>query len=160
MIGAIKARALMCVFLVHAGLALAVVAFVRESGRDGGIALSSGTLGLLLGGVVVMYCGFLMAALSVWLPLRPWFKRYQRARDWRNWVLHELPTLLALLPVLITALKLLRSAWSDLKSHTEAGDLGVSHLASVAKNFAKQAEELARDPGVERIKRKIRDSGA
>jgi hypothetical protein len=142
------------------GLALAVVALIREAGRDGGAGLSNGTYGFLLGGVLVMYSGFLFAVLSVWWPLRPWLKRYQRARAWREWILHELPTLLALLPVLVTALKLLRSAWKDIKNQSESGDLGVAHLATVAKNFAEQAEELSRDPGVERIKRKIRESAS
>lgn len=158
MIGAIKARAIVCVCLVHLGLILAIAALISETTRNGGTQLSASTLALLEGGVLIMYSGFLFAVLSVWMPLRPWLKRYQRMRHWREWILHELPTILALVPVLVTALKLFRSAWSEIKTHQEAGDLGVTHLASVAQKFAQQAEELSRDPGVQRVKRKIRES--
>jgi hypothetical protein len=156
MINAIKARALVCVCLIHVGLILSLIGLSRE----GVSQLGGWTLGFMLAGTLVMYGGFLLAALSVWAPMRPWIKRYQRAREWREWILHELPTVLALIPVLMTALKLLRSAWDELKAHQQSGDLGVKHLATVAQKFADQAEELGRDPSLERVKRKLRESGS
>jgi hypothetical protein len=142
----IKVKALVYVVLVHAGLAFAVTDLVASGAARPGI----------MAGVALMYSAFLFSALSIWLPLRPWLKRYHFVRNWQHWVLNELPTILALIPVVLGALKILKSAWGEIKTYEEKGELNVKNLAHVAGKFAEQAEGLSKEPGVERVKKRIR----
>lgn len=151
MIQAIKAKALIYVCLVHLGLAIALGAFLHDYE-----SLNRTSFVLLALGVGLMYGSFLFAALSIWIPIQPWVTRYQRAKAWREWVLDELPTILALIPVVILALKLFKTAWSEIKNHKDKGDLDVSTLAGVAQKFASDAEALSKDPVVEMAKKRIR----
>jgi hypothetical protein len=156
-LSAIKVRAWICVGLLHLGL-LVAAASLALAVHDGGQA-SPWTLGGLGAGILVMYGAFAASVLSVWLPVRPWLRRYQRAREWREWILHELPTLLALIPVLVSAINILKAAWSEVREKQRAGESGLDHIGQVARKVAEQAEELSRDPGVELARKKIREAG-
>ena len=155
MIASLKAKAVVYVALAHLGLAftLAAVFHAQAAGE-----LGSTTLSLILVGVGLSYSAFLFSVLSVWLPLRPWIARYERCKSWHQWVLHELPTLLALVPVLLSALKTLKTAWNEIRDHQEKGDLNVQNLAEVARKFATEADNLSHQPSVELAKKRIRES--
>ena len=153
MIHSIKTKALVYAGLVHVGFIISLIALFREDGFTVGRA----TFDLLLLGACLMYSAFLFSALSIWIPLRPWLSRYQRARVWRTWIVQELPTILALIPVIITALQILKAAWNEIKDYKAKGELNVKNLATVAQKFADQAEGLSRDPVVETVKNHIKE---
>ncbi len=92
MIGSLKLKALAYVCLVNAGFALFLYAILS----DDYLRSSHPTFNLLLLGGGLMYGATLYAALSIWLPMRPWIARYQKVRTWQSWILHELPTIMAL----------------------------------------------------------------
>jgi hypothetical protein len=150
-INSLKIKALFGFCLIHVGLTISLVALFR----DDGAVFSGATFDLLLVGVCLMYGAYLFSVLSVWLELRPWIARIQRARNWRGWVLTELPTILALIPVVVAAIKVLRSSWSEIKDYQSKGELNLQNLASVAQKFAAEAETLAHAPAVEQAKKKL-----
>jgi hypothetical protein len=151
MIQAIKAKALIYICLVHLGLVVMMAALFHDYD-----ALNRTTFSLLAVGAGLMYGSFLFAALSIWIPVQPWVARYQRTKAWREWILDELPTILALIPVAFLAVKLFKTAWGEIKTHKEKGDLDVSTLAGVAQKFATEAETLSKDPVVEMARKRLR----
>ncbi len=123
-----------------------------SGGMRGQLETTSLTFWLLLVSVAMMYGAFLYAVLSIWMPIKPWLARYRRAQAWREWILLELPTLLALVPVLVSALNILREAWQDIKGMKSEGELNVANFSKVARKFAENAEGLTRDPALRNAK--------
>jgi hypothetical protein len=153
MIDLIKTKLMVYICLVHAGLIVFLITLFREDSVPAG----SATFMMLLLGVGLMYSAFLFSVLSIWLPARPWIARYERTKAWHTWILHEIPTILALVPVAIAALRILKASWNEIKGYQETGDLNVQNLALVAQKFAKEAESLAQQPGVEMVKSRLGD---
>lgn len=151
MIESLKIKTLIGFSLVHVGLAISVVALFR----DDGAVFSGSTFDLLLIGICLMYAAYLFSVLSVWLELRPWIARIRRAQNWRTWIFTELPTFLALIPVVISAINIFRSSWSEIKASQDKGELSVQSLAAVAQKFAAEAEVLASAPAVEQAKKRL-----
>lgn len=152
MIDLIKTKVMIYICLVHAGLVVFLLALFRADSVPAGGA----TFMLLLLGVGLMYAAFLFSVLSIWLPARPWLARYERTKAWHTWILHEIPTILALIPVAIAALRILKASWNEIKVHQENGELNVQNLALVAQKFATEAESLAQQPGVEMVKSRLK----
>jgi hypothetical protein len=150
---ALKTKALVHVILLHLGAALALAGLLRS----GLLSEDPVAFGCLLAGIGLMYGAFLYAVLSIWIPLRPWVARYQKTRNWQEWILNELPTIMALVPVILSALKLFQACWNELRTQQQSGDLNMQSLASVAQKFAREAEALSRDPSVENAKSRLRD---
>lgn len=156
MLNQIKLKAYLVFGLVHAGLILSIYGLVRASEFiPKGLALH-----WLIAGVALFYAGFLFAALSIYLPVRPWLSRANRLRQWRQWILQELPTILALIPIVLQAIQILKSAWKEVKSYKAQGQLDMKHLSKVARDLAEKAEALAEEPPVEPAKEKLRSKRA
>jgi hypothetical protein len=144
MVQTIKLKVFIYFMLIHTGLGLGLYGW-RQAGSPA----------FLLWGLGVMYAAFVFSAVSIYWPLRPWLKRAHTLKNWRSWILYELPTILAIIPILIQAMHILRGAWKELKTHHENGELNATHLSTIAQKVAEQTEELAKEPKVEQLKSKL-----
>jgi hypothetical protein len=108
---AIRLRALVVAVLVHLGLGLSLAGLIQAA-RSG---VESSALSWLIAGTILLYGSFLLAAFLIVWPILPWIRKARRLFQWREWILDELPRLLALLPALIQVLKLARDAWEELR---------------------------------------------
>src|SRR5581483_9344345 len=101
MLSKLKFRAVLLALLIHAGLIAAVVGVVLLP-RPEGLEASHW---LTIGGLAAIYGGLLLGVLMIVLPLTSTIRRVKRLLRWRDWILDELPRIIALLPSVLEAIR-------------------------------------------------------
>ena len=121
---ALKLRAFIVGILVHLGLLFSVIALVQaaRSGAD------TSLLYWLAAGITGFYGGFLTAVFFVVWPLLPWIRRARRILQWREWILEEIPKLMALVPVILQLIKSIQALWNELKTTSQKPSTPVTPL--------------------------------
>ncbi len=105
-------RAAIVFAMIHLGLVAALVALVQEA-RAG---VDTGALYWMIAGIVGLYGGVLAGVFFVVGPALPWVRRARRVMTWKDWVLDDLPKLVALIPVFIALIRAARGAWESFSS--------------------------------------------
>ena len=100
-IAKIKLRAILIGLVIHAGLVAAVVG-VALLPRPEGMELAHW---LTIGGLVGIYGGLALGILMVVLPLMTTIRRVRKLLQWRDWILDELPRIVALMPSVLEAIR-------------------------------------------------------
>jgi hypothetical protein len=137
MIRSIKLKTYFTFALIHFGLFFSVYWFFKLSE----LQMSHPEYWhYALFGSVAMYGGVVAGALFLYIPLAPWIRRIGRLLNWRNWLIEELPTLIALVPVAAAFIHILRSAWKEVKHYHRAGKLDAKAFSHIARRVADQTE--------------------
>jgi hypothetical protein len=97
----IKVRAVAVVVVIHLGVFAAIYG-VATLPRPDGMELSHW---LTLGGLGGIYGGMWLAIFFVVWPLQNLVRRIRRLLSWRDWILDELPRILAALPAVLEAIR-------------------------------------------------------
>jgi hypothetical protein len=131
MLSKIRFRAVIIALLIHAGLIAAVVGLVLLP-RPEGLEASHW---LTIGGLVGIYGGLLLGILMIVLPLLSTIRRVRRLLRWRDWILDELPRIVALLPSVLEAIR------AFFESLSKGGS-----VSSAMYEAARQAEKSGNSP--------------
>lgn len=142
MLRTIKIKAFLVFATIHAGLFLSCFALWKIAEAP---PAQKQLFLFLVSGTAAMYGGLLLGVAFLYLPLAPWLRRLQYFLGWRRWILDELPTLIALVPVIAGVVHILRAAWSELKGHHRKGSLDLSHFSKIARRVAEQTEAAMKD---------------
>lgn len=105
---AIRFRAAGVFLTVHAGLILAVYGLASLP-RD---QVPDSTWWVLALGLGALYGGWCLAAFWVIWPLYGMVMQVKRLMKWREWILEELPKIIALIPTVMEAAK---KGWSTVR---------------------------------------------
>jgi hypothetical protein len=97
----IKLRALLVFSLIHGGLILSVYGLASVPRPEG----MEGAHWLLLAGIAGLYGGIVYGVFSIVWPLVILIRTVNRLRDWKSWILVELPRILALIPPAFEAIR-------------------------------------------------------
>ena len=101
-------RSALVFLVIHAGLIASVYGLATfpktEEFRTAWLCLVWGFAGL--------YGGLLLGVVFVVWPLWVWVRRIRKILRWRDWILKELPEILALLPAVIQKI---REVWNSMR---------------------------------------------
>jgi hypothetical protein len=97
----IKLRAVFVALSIHAGL-IAAIAGLTTLPRPDGLETAHW---LAIGGLAGVYGGMVLGILMVVLPLSSLIRRIRKLMRWRDWILDELPRIIALLPSVLEAIR-------------------------------------------------------
>ncbi len=122
-------RAAIVFAMIHLGLVASLVALVQEA-RAG---VDTGALYWMIAGIVGLYGGVLAGVFFVVGPALPWVRRARRVMTWKDWVLDDLPKLVALIPVFIALIRAARGAWESFTSEGSANSASTGQAPSAGK---------------------------
>jgi hypothetical protein len=138
MVNKIKLRAIFIAIVIHLGLISAIVGLVMLP-RPEGMELSHW---LTLAGLAGVYGGLALGILMVVLPLASTIRRVRRVLQWRDWILDELPRIIALLPSVLEAIRAFFESLSK-------GGTVYSAMSDAAKQAAREGNGTpAATPGM------------
>ena len=110
---AIRTRLLAVLLILHAGTLVQVAALL-------GWVSEASTGRWLWIGFAGMYGSFVLGTWFVLVPALPWVRRARRISAWRTWLVEELPEILAMIPVIVQALRTIRDALQGLEPEPQA----------------------------------------
>ncbi|HRK01488.1 MAG TPA: hypothetical protein PLH57_02390 [Oligoflexia bacterium] len=141
MFDSIRLKSFLVFALVHAGFITLGVSLHKLSGTTpANPAMTWAIIGL-----AVAYFGFVLGSAFLYLPFVPWIKRYHFLANWREWIWAELPTLLALIPLILALGKVAQNAWAELKRHHRRDELDLQKFAKIVSHFADQANGVLQE---------------
>ena len=111
---AIKKRTILVFLLIHLGLALGIYALARTTVPDGWHQ----TTIVFLAAIVCLYGGVLLGVFFVAWPLLPLIRKIQKAENWYDRVMRDLPFFLEQLPKIIAAIQSLIATVNTPKTKT------------------------------------------
>ena len=111
---AIKKRSIFVFLLIHTGLVLGIYALARTTVPEGW----NQTTIVFLAAIACLYGGVLLGIFFVVWPLLPLLKKIQKAENWYERILHDLPYFLEQLPKIIAAIQSLIAAVNTPKTNT------------------------------------------
>lgn len=96
-------RSALVFLVIHAGLVLAVygLASIPHSGDPAAV----NAWRFLLAGIAGLYGGVVLGAFFVIWPLYSLVRKVRKILRWREWILQELPRILALIPSVVQAFR-------------------------------------------------------
>ena len=100
-LSAIKIRALFVFLAIHTGLILAIFGLASLPKPDG---METGHW-LLLSGIIGLYGGMVLGGFFIVWPLVNIVRKVRRLMQWREWILEELPKILAMIPTVVEAFR-------------------------------------------------------
>jgi hypothetical protein len=106
---ALKLRVVLVALVLHAGLLCAIAGLTSLPEP-----LDGHSSRLLVAGVAALYGAFVLAVAFIVIPAWPWVRRAQRLTHWREWIVEELPKIMAAIPVIIQFIRALRSALDEI----------------------------------------------
>lgn len=133
MLRMIKLKVFLVFITMHTGLGFLVYSLFRSSE----LRQTDPTLFYSLAiGISGLYGGLLLGGLFLYLPIAPWIDRINYIRNWRAWILQELPMFMALVPILAGLFALVKAAFGDLRSMKRKGNLDWKHLKGFADRWS------------------------
>ncbi len=130
---ALQLRIAVIVTLLHLGLACAGVGVWKASLVAE--QLPPGTITWLATGIAALYSSFVVMVLFILVPAWPWIQRARRLKEWQTWVFEILPQLLALMPIILAGMKIVKVTWEEFQ---ETGDFALLDPEKLARKV-KQA---------------------
>lgn len=116
----------MVFFLIHAGLVLAVYGLAMLPRTEA----TSTSWWVLASGIASLYGALVLAAFFVIWPLFTLARKVRQVLRWKEWLLKELPALLALVPTVVLAFK---QAIAALRPTEQSFSVGQAPSASAEK---------------------------
>ncbi len=102
----LRLRTALVIGVSHLGLAVSIYALIELRASGAPVHLVY-TLAL---GVVGIYSGLVLGLAFVVLPILSWVRTARKLMNWKEWILDELPTILAQVPKWIDAFQEVRGA--------------------------------------------------
>lgn len=96
-------RSLFVVVLLQGGLVLSIYALATLAQNES--IYGTSLWYSLLGGVILLYGGIMLGVFYLLWPIYSVYRKIQNLLRWRDWILTELPKIIALMPSLIQALR-------------------------------------------------------
>jgi len=101
----LRLRTALVIGVSHLGLAVSIYALIELRASGAPVHLVY-TLAL---GVVGIYSGLVLGLAFVVLPILSWVRTARKLMNWKEWILDELPTILAQVPKWIDAFQEIRA---------------------------------------------------
>ncbi len=134
----IKVKALLVFFIIHVGFAFALYSMFKLWSE--GTFPQPHVLYTLTFGTLALYGGMCLGLFFVYLPVAPWIRRANRIKHWKEWIIQELPTLLALVPIIAGLYQIFKAGWKELKTAHHSGALDLQKFSEVTSKVVEQTQ--------------------
>jgi hypothetical protein len=131
---ALKLRMTLILILLHVGLAFGAVGLWQSASL-----VPPSTWSWMALGLGCLYGAFLMTTLFVLIPAWPWMQRARKLKEWKTWAFEILPQVIALVPVLVTAYKVIRAAWQQYEKTGDFKHLDPDHIGEQIREMKNKA---------------------
>lgn len=109
----IKIKSLFVFLIIHAGALLSAYGLASLPP-----SLDQRTWYFLLTGVSALYGGVLIATFFILWPVYSLMKTVRKILDWKNWLLHDLPQIIAVIPPLVQTIRSTFAPNSDINQQS------------------------------------------
>ncbi len=137
-----KTKAYFVATILHVGIGMLVYGLSQLAGDP---HVPQDAVRLLALGTLATYGSVVIAVAFVYVPLAPWIRRASAVANWRRILWKELPTILALVPIVMGLYKILKKAWTEIKTGHTNGHLDLEKVSAVVTQVAADTESLLKE---------------